>query len=296
MSIAHVTELMINVNQTYTILEEVGRGGWGVVHRAIRQYDNKEVALKFFGYTTQTPDRGVINTEIMLMMSLHGVEGTIQLISVFYDTGDGLLPNKTITFLQPYPVIVMEPVVGGTLLQKTIYYAENQMIQSERQHATIFRRVIIALQSIHARNYIHRDIKLANIMFTTTEEDSPIKIIDYGLLVELRIDQNVYLSQSIDGTDGLIAPESLDHKLYSFKSDVWQAGCALFTLLCQHPPFYPGQLGYSEIRKGQLCESIKWNSLSDDAKDLIRKMLTVDPEQRISTNDILAHPWFPVEV
>lgn len=123
----------------------------------------------------------------------------------------------------------MEPVIGGTLLQYTQNLVNKKQKQTERQYADIFRRVMIALQSIHARNYIHRDIKLANIMFTTKEEDSPIKIIDYGLLVELRIGQDVYLSQSIDGTNGLFAPESLDHKLYSFKSDIWQAGCALFT-------------------------------------------------------------------
>lgn len=70
----NVSELTFQKNEEYVLKEEIGRGGWGIVYTAERS-DQKIVALKFFGYTQFVPDRGVINNEIMLMMSLQGVEG-----------------------------------------------------------------------------------------------------------------------------------------------------------------------------------------------------------------------------
>ena len=86
-------------------------GAFGRVYSARRLSDNKQIALKFFGYGTSNPDVVFINNEIILMTALLGLPGVIQLESVLYDTAEGFMPNKV--HLNQYPIIAMEMV--GTL-------------------------------------------------------------------------------------------------------------------------------------------------------------------------------------
>jgi len=96
------------------------------------------------------------------------------------------------------------------------------------------------------------------------------------------------------GTPGYIAPEVLRMKGYGKECDIWSLGVIIYILLCGFPPFYAdndAQL-YEKIKKGQY-EFLRpyWDPISDSAKDLIRKMLTVDPAKRITCDDALLHPW-----
>lgn len=63
-------------------------------------------------------------------------------------------------------------------------------------------------------------------------------------------------------------------------------------MLCQHPPFHVASFSNQAILTGQFSQSPRWLSLSNNAKDLISKMLTVNPEERFTIDQILAHPWF----
>lgn len=302
-----VKELRLwNEFENYEINEVVGTGGWGKVYSAMRKSDHKKVALKFFGYTSQCPVMNSINSEVMLMMSLIGVHGVVQMESLFYDTPEGFVDGKNRLYLQSYPVIVMEMVTGGELFHRIKYQVDNNKIPSELYLANMFQSVILALGSIHRRNYIHRDLKLDNLLLVSHEDNSPIKIIDFGCMVQLPLGQHVYRRQGeLAGTPGCYAPESLLHYEYSFKSDVWQAGCILyryaalipflflilFSLLCGHPPFYAEAKYRPYIVQGKFCQSPQWKSLSLGAKDLIQRMLEVDPERRISISEILRHEW-----
>ena len=96
---------------------------------------------------------------------------------------------------------------------------------------------------------------------------------------------------------GYIAPEVLHMKGYDKACDVWSLGVIIYILLCGFPPFYAdndAQL-YEKIKKGEF-EFLRpyWDPISDDAKDLIRKMLTVDPKDRITCQGALDHPWLKV--
>jgi serine/threonine protein kinase len=149
--------------------------------------------------------------------------------SLFYDTPTGFVEGKNQQSLQSYPVIVMEMVSGGELFHRIKQRVETNQIPSESYLAKIFQTVLLALESIHRRNYIHRDLKLENLLLVSSEEDSPIKIIDFGCMVQLPLGQSVYHRPGeIAGTPGCYAPESLSRNEYSFKSDIWQAGCILY--------------------------------------------------------------------
>jgi len=291
-----------NVIGNYSNLEYVSEGSWGKVYSGIRSDDKKTVALKFFGYTNNLPSNDRINGEIMLMNSLIGVNGVVQMESLFYDTPEGIVPGKNRECLQSYPVIVMEMLSGGHLLNKLETAIADNNIPSESDLAGIFRGVVQALESLHNRNYIHRDLKLENCIFANRRDPYNIKIIDFGSMVQLQVNCSALRENAgIVGSPGYCAPESVnsdEHDLtdaipreYSYKSDVWQVGCILFTLLCAHPPYYADKKNLGKIIRGDFLKSSRWNALSGAAKDLIQKIFRVDPEQRISLSDILKHPW-----
>ena len=128
----------------------------GKVFAATRKRDGKKCALKFFGYTNHRPVLDEIYQEIRLMISLDRVEGVCQLLGVFDDTPEGLMPEKFTSFSEPYPVIVMEMLEGGDLFAKI----STRTTVTENYLAVTFLSMVRALQSVHARNFIHRDLKL----------------------------------------------------------------------------------------------------------------------------------------
>ena len=98
------------------------------------------------------------------------------------------------------------------------------------------------------------------------------------------------------GTDYYIAPEILKGEGYGRQVDLWSVGVVMYILLCGFPPFSDpyGDVGriYARIRTGDFSfPSPFWDAVSDLAKDLIRRLLTVDPDRRITAANALAHPW-----
>mmetsp|Transcript_1845 Transcript_1845/g.2928 ORF Transcript_1845/g.2928 Transcript_1845/m.2928 type:complete len:460 (+) Transcript_1845:108-1487(+) len=288
-----VNELRIIQNdfETYEILHTpLGAGGFGTVYQGVRKSDNKSVALKFFGYGNRAPDISDINNEIVLMFTLAGVEGVIQIESIFYDSPLGLLPNKQKALQISYPVIVMESLTGGDLLHHIDSRARIHRHISEKYLAATFRSAMLALDSIHKRFYIHRDIKLANILMVNDSDYSPVKLIDFGSLTQIDRATHTVISNEPYGTPRFMAPESLGkfNREYSPATDIWQAGCVLFYMLCAEPPFATEK----DIKSGRYnTESSTHPCLSDPAKDLISRMLAVHSRDRISMAEILSHPW-----
>lgn len=150
---------------------------------------------------------------------------------------------------------------------------------------------LVALRSLHKKNFIHRDLKLDNVMFLEKSSDSPIKIIDLGNVVELDTSDAVFKGQHMVGTPGFLAPETILHKEYSKKSDIWQAGCTLYSLLSGLPPFDPNNNKQVTEFAYYPMTGPAWDDISTSAKSLVTKMLKRNPDHRISVSDILDHPW-----
>lgn len=257
------------------------------MYSAKRLSDGSEVAMKFFGYTRQTPHPESIAREIELMVSLRGVEGSVQLIGVFDDTPEGLIPDKK--FLKSYPVIVMEKLCGGDLYERIIQ--RNHI--TERYLAYSFKTAMLALRTLHQNGYIHRDLKIDNMVYVSHSEPSAIKLIDFGLMLHLPGNNNVLRCPPLVGTEGMLAPESILHFEYSPKTDIWQAGCILYTMLAGHPPFHSNPQHRYQITRLTYSPmtGAAWNGISSEAKDLVSKMLNKNPQERLDIDDILAHPW-----
>jgi serine/threonine protein kinase len=96
------------------------------------------------------------------------------------------------------------------------------------------------------------------------------------------------------GTPGYVAPEVLKNEPYSKSVDMWSLGVILYILLCGFPPFYHESTAalYKQIKKGQFeFPDPYWSEISDLAKDLVSKLLTVDPKMRYTASQVLNHPW-----
>ena len=122
--------------------------------------------------------------------------------------------------------------------------------------------------------------------------DRKVKLIDFGLLVQLPDGKEAYSSTQA-GTIGYFAPESIPlsgKAKFSAKSDIWQAGVVLYVLLSGSLPF---NISSVNIRKGSYAPLTgpQWENKSDHAKDLIRRLLVVNPLQRLSCEEVLGHPW-----
>lgn len=133
---------------------------------------------------------------------------------------------------------------------------------------------------MHAKQFVHRDLKLENILYATKDENSELKLVDFGLSNKLSSGE----LHTMIGTPIYISPEMLKGS-YDEKCDNWSIGVLMYILLCGYPPFFgPNKkVIYELIKAGKFDFNGKeWNIISNEAKDLIRNLLVVDPKKRLS--------------
>ena len=143
----------------------------------------------------------------------------------------------------------------------------------------------------HQNNIIHKDLKPENILMDKDKDELAIKIIDWGCAETVK---TIKRSETADGTIYYIAPEVL-HGEYNEKCDIWSCGVIFYILLCGYPPF-DGESDediYKAIELGEVdFPEENWSQISQEAKNLIQKMLTLDINKRISALDSMQEPWF----
>ena len=153
----------------------------------------------------------------------------------------------------------------------------------------MFQQILSGIEYLSQIRVVHRDLKPENMLI---DYDRGIKIVDFGL-------SNTYKRQELlktaCGSPCYAAPEMISGKRYDgAKVDVWSCGVVLFALLCGYLPFEDPDTNilYSKILSAdyQLAEHV-----SAEATDLLDKILTVDPNKRITIKEIRSHPWFNLQ-
>lgn len=187
--------------------------------------------------------------------------------------------------------IIMELMEGGELFD----YVVQKGTLTEDEAATIVRKVTGALVYMHEKNIVHRDLKPENLLLRRIPRNAgdniEVKIIDFGL--SKCMEEPV--ARSFLGTRGYLAPEMLQRRDYTKAVDAWALGVIVFVLLCGCLPFDDdSQTVPSDdlVRAKFVLRFPRWaRNLSPSAKDLLSKLLNVDPNERYSAEQTLKHPW-----
>ncbi len=161
---------------------------------------------------------------------------------------------------------------------------------SEQHAARIMRQVLSAVSYCHSNKIVHRDLKPENLLLATPDRNARIKVIDFG--TSQVFNSGKKMTAKI-GTPLYIAPEVLRNS-YTEKCDVWSCGVILYVLLSGVQPFM-GSTCFEvmqKIKRGSyMMTGKRWESVSTMAKDLVKNMLTFDPDKRCSALEALNHPW-----
>ena len=193
-----------------------------------------------------------------------------------------------------YIFLCVELCTGGELFDRIVaaYETEGGSF-SEAQAAAVVKQVASGLKYLHTQGIVHRDLKPENLLFQNKDEFSEIKITDFGLAKYTSGPQAEAMTTAC-GTPGYVAPEVISGTEYDSKVDMWSLGVIAYVILCGFPPFY--HENHAELfRRIKSCNyefvAPFWDGVSEGAKDLITKLLVVDPEQRWSAEQVLEHPW-----
>ncbi|XP_077842109.1 phosphorylase b kinase gamma catalytic chain, liver/testis isoform isoform X3 [Macaca mulatta] len=174
-------------------------------------------------------------------------------------------------------------------------YLTEKVALSEKETRSIMRSLLEAVSFLHANNIVHRDLKPENILL---DDNMQIRLSDFGFSCHLEPGEKL---RELCGTPGYLAPEilkcSMDetHPGYGKEVDLWACGVILFTLLAGSPPFWHRRqiLMLRMIMEGQYqFSSPEWDDRSSTVKDLISRLLQVDPEARLTAEQALQHPFF----
>ncbi len=247
----------------------LGKGGFGEVRKALHIATQQLRAIKIlYKHNFSKEEHEMVMNEIAIMKSLDH-PNIVRIYEYFQD--------------DRYMFIVMELVKGGELFDKIIEAHHF----SESVAANIFHQLLSAVNYLHKHSIVHRDIKPENILF----DGEHIKIIDFGTS---RIFDKKSNMKAIHGTPYYIAPEVINQS-YNEKCDEWSCGVILYVLLCGSPPFN-GKSDYEimeSVIKGKFTfDRPEFERVSPEAKTLISKLLTLNPQKRISAETALEHPWF----
>ena len=150
--------------------------------------------------------------------------------------------------------------------------------------------MLSAINYCHSRNIVHRDLKPENLLLDKDGTAPRVTIIDFG--TSGIFEPNKKMSQKF-GTPYYIAPEVLK-KSYDHKCDLWSVGVILYILLAGYPPFNgqsDTQIIQAVLAGDYTLDEPEWDDVSEEAKDLVTKLLKYDPSERISALEAINHPW-----
>jgi calcium-dependent protein kinase len=264
-----------NVRNKYHIDEnQLGRGTFGVVRKCVNRETRECYAIKSIRKNKGTTNM-FLRREVTALKDLDH-PNIIKLIEVVED--------------DHYVHFITELCTGGELYDRIKSQTPRQEICSEKESAELIRCVLDAVRYCHEKNIVHRDLKLENLLFKTTEKDSPIKIIDFGLAFILRQDK---VMESFVGTPYYMAPEILS-STYTKSCDLWSVGVITYIILCGYPPFYGSTSDeiYNQAQEGRLVfHSPEWDNISSEAKDFVRSLVRLNPNDRLTAGEALEHEW-----
>ncbi|KAL6436682.1 hypothetical protein ACFW04_004850 [Cataglyphis niger] len=252
--------------QTYELdqtMPPLGDGSFSICLQCRHRSTRQEYAVKIISKKVDS------SREENLLRACQRHANVVKLIEVHHDR------------LHTY--IVMELLAGGELSQR-------QRPFSELQAKRIMRQLASTMRYMHESGIVHRDLKPENIVFANTNEDSPVKIVDFGFA---RMKNNCELLRTPCCTLPYAAPEIIAKQGYDESCDMWSLGIILYFMLSRDPPFRANSSHMANrIRNGEIdFDSEAWSHVSAAAVQVLKGLLTVEPKNRLTARNLRYHSW-----
>ncbi|TYH44776.1 hypothetical protein ES332_D11G218300v1 [Gossypium tomentosum] len=227
----------------YELGEEVGRGHFGYTCAAKfkkGELKGQQVAVKVIPKAKMTTAIAIedVRREVKILRALSGHNNLVQFYDAYEDHDN--------------VYIVMELCEGGELLDRILSRGGKY---TEDDAKDVMIQILNVVSFCHLQGVVHRDLKPENFLFTSKDENSQLKAIDFGLSDFVKPDERL---NDIVGSAYYVAPEAL-HRSYSTEADVWSTA--------------------------------PWPALSSEARDFVKRLLNKDPRKRLTAAQALSHPW-----
>nr|XP_054506372.1 calcium/calmodulin-dependent protein kinase type IV-like [Agelaius phoeniceus] len=254
----------------YVVGPELGRGATSVVFSCQEKGTGAPYAAKIL---KKTIDKKIVRTEIGVLLRLSH-PNIIKLKEIFET------PSEI--------ALVLELVTGGELFDRIV----ERGFYSERDAANVVKQILEAVSYLHENGVVHRDLKPENLLYADLSPNAPLKIGDFGLS---KIVDEQDTMKTVCGTPGYCAPEILHGCPYGPEVDMWSVGVITYILLCGFEPFFDPRGDQYMYGRILTCDyefvSPWWDEVSPNAKDLVRKLIVLDPQKRLTVHQALQHPW-----
>ncbi|XP_074513837.1 peripheral plasma membrane protein CASK isoform X18 [Sebastes fasciatus] len=264
----------------YELCEVIGKGPFSVVRRCINRETGQQFAVKIVDVAQFTSSPGLSTEDLKREASIcHMLKHPhiVELLETY--SSDGML------------YMVFEYMDGADLCFEIVKRADAGFVYSEAVASHYMRQILEALRYCHDNNVIHRDVKPHCVLLASKENSAPVKLGGFGVAIQLG--ESGLVAGGRVGTPHFMAPEVVKREPYGKPVDVWGCGVILFILLSGCLPFYgTKERLFEAICKGKYkMNPRQWGQISESAKDLVRRMLMLDPAERITVYEALNHPW-----
>nr|XP_046174654.1 peripheral plasma membrane protein CASK-like isoform X8 [Oncorhynchus gorbuscha] len=267
----------------YELCEVIGKGPFSVVRRCINRDTGQQFAVKIVDVASFTSSPGLSTEDLKREASIcHMLKHPhiVELLETY--SSDGML----------YMVFELHSMDTADLCFETVKRADAGFVYSEAVASHYMRQILEALRYCHDNNVIHRDVKPHCVLLASKENSAPVKLGGFGVAIQLG--ESGLVAGGRVGTPHFMAPEVVKREPYGKPVDVWGCGVILFILLSGCLPFYgTKERLFEAIIKGKykVMNPRQWSHISESAKDLVRRMLMLDPAERITVYEALNHPW-----
>jgi len=271
-----------NITDDYILLELLGEGAFSNVFLAeSKQEKGGLAAVKVINKEELCKDEDkmfLVDKEIEIMAQLDH-PNIVKLYEVYVNSEEVCL--------------VMELAKGGEVFDKLLEYGS----LTEPEAARLLSQVLEAVGYLHAQGIVHRDLKPENLLYYDNKSNSKVMVTDFGLSdyeEELRPDS------AVCGTATYLAPEVIKGTCSSRAQDMWSLGVISYIILCGYPPFFTDKKGggnndtelLNQIARGKYkFHENFWDDISLEAKDFVKRLMSVSPEKRLGVEEALKHPW-----
>ncbi|CAH0399239.1 unnamed protein product [Chilo suppressalis] len=292
-------------DDVYELCETIGKGPFSLVRRCVHRQTGQQFAVKIVDVARFTASPGLSTADLKREATIcHMLKHPhiVELLETY--SSEGML------------YMVFEYMDGSDLCFEVVRRATAGFVYSEAVACHYMRQILEALRYCHENDIVHRDVRPHCVLLAGRDNCAPVKLGGFGVAAqlptptsnrappELVMDNRplmgplgqAYLKSDEYGRIGTphyMAPEVVSSQLYGKPVDVWAAGILLHVLLVGYLPFTgTRERLFEAICRGRLrFDAPMWDDISDAAKDLVQRMLTVDHSQRITIQDVLNHRW-----